>query len=338
MLKQYRKYGSIPFLRSIIVYSFVLYMLAAFFMVILPLPSIEKVASMKGDFIQLIPFKFVGDLILKSKFILTNPSTYITAIKQPVFYINFFNLLLTLPLGIYLRYYFKKSWKEVLMYGFCLSLFYELTQLSGLYGIYPRPYRLFDVDDLILNTIGPLIGYLITPIFSFILPTREKLDEVSYERGKRVSLLRRGLALGIDFLLFNIIFFIFFKNQAVELYNFLFLIYSIVNVLLLKGYTIGKYLVSIKIVDEKNERPKFYLLVYRYLLRYILTGGIFSIINWSVSRTTFNGVIPIAVLIFILLAILYIKTLLDIIRKKECLFYETMSKTKNINMVKDKTI
>ncbi len=337
MIKQYRKYGSIPFLRNLIVYSFVLYMLTAFFMVILPLPEVSEVLKMKGDFIQLKPFNFIGDIIQKSKFVFTKPNTYLIALKQPVLYTNLFNIVLTLPFGIYLRYYFKKSWKEVLMLGFCLSLFYELTQLSGLYGIYPRPYRLFDVDDLILNTLGSLLGYVITPMFSFLLPSRDKLDEMSYEKGKRVSFLRRLLAVAVDFFIYNIIIFIFFKNQVFELYNFLFLIYMIINVIIFKGYTIGKYLVNIKIVDEKGEKPKLYLLIYRYILRYIFSGEVFFIINWFVLKYPLKIEIPLTIILFVILFIIYVKTGFDILSKKEQLFYETMSRTKNINTAKEKS-
>lgn len=55
-----------------------------------------------------------------------------------------------------------------------LSLFYELTQLTGLYFIYPGSYRLFDVDDLMANTLGGLLGYgLLEPLKKWI-PSREK--------------------------------------------------------------------------------------------------------------------------------------------------------------------
>ena len=39
-----------------------------------------------------------------------------------------------------------------------VSLFFEFTQYSGLYGYYAHAYRTFDVDDLILNTFGAAIG------------------------------------------------------------------------------------------------------------------------------------------------------------------------------------
>ena len=45
--------------------------------------------------------------------------------------------------------------------GFGLSLTVELTQLTGLWGLYPCPYRQFDVDDLILNTTGVALGFAV---------------------------------------------------------------------------------------------------------------------------------------------------------------------------------
>ncbi|EYD75069.1 hypothetical protein Rumeso_03397 [Rubellimicrobium mesophilum DSM 19309] len=43
--------------------------------------------------------------------------------------------------------------------GLGLSLAVELTQLTGTWGLYPCAYRKFDVDDLILNTVGVALGF-----------------------------------------------------------------------------------------------------------------------------------------------------------------------------------
>ena len=67
------------------------------------------------------------------------------------------NIVMTIPFGIYLRYYFRCSWKKTLFLSLGLSLIFELTQPSALFGIYPRPYRLCETDDLITNTLGGMI-------------------------------------------------------------------------------------------------------------------------------------------------------------------------------------
>ena len=62
ILHQYHKYGSINPFRVLIVYSFILYMITIFFLVILPLPERNEVVY-KPNMIKLIPFGFVNDLI-----------------------------------------------------------------------------------------------------------------------------------------------------------------------------------------------------------------------------------------------------------------------------------
>lgn len=337
MIKQYRKYGAIPFLRSLIVYSFILYLLCAYFTVILPLPSITSVEKLTTPWVQLKPFTFVNDIISAAGIKLNDVSTYINALTKPVMYINLFNLLLTLPFGIYLRYYFNRKWWEVALLSFLLSLFFEVTQLTGLYGIYPRPYRLFDVDDLILNTIGGVMGYIVTPLFSFMLPSRKKLDELSFEKGKRVSFLRRTIAYFLDYFLFTfilgIITPIFNIKLDMNIIPILFLLYFIISNILFKGQTLGKKIVKIKIANVDGKSAKLYQILLRYILRYLIYYGIYYIAWWYKSQfkaEKFTSLIC-AILIFISVFI-YIKTSIDIIKKKN-LLYEKISKTKNISTI-----
>ena len=95
-----------------------------------------------------------------------------------------------MPFGLYLRYLFKRSFKQTFVLSFLLTLSFELIQRSALFGLYPRPYRLFDVDDLMINTLGSLIGFGIAVIFSRFLPD---LDATKVE-SSRVSLSRRFIA------------------------------------------------------------------------------------------------------------------------------------------------
>lgn len=176
ILRQYHKYGSISIFKSTITYIFIFYLICAYFLVILPLPKISEVAQLTTPRTQLIPFNFILDFIKETTLDITNPHTYLKAMKQSCFYVVAFNIILTIPFGIILRYYFKCSLKKTITYTFILSLFFELTQLSGLYFIYPRGYRLFDVDDLILNTLGGLLGYIIITPFLKIVPP---IDDVN---------------------------------------------------------------------------------------------------------------------------------------------------------------
>lgn len=202
ILIEYHKYGSISKIRVLIIYSFILYLMAIYFLVILPLPSRDDVIKLTSPKTQLIPFSFVIDFIKETPLIITNPRTYIKALCHSSFYTVFYNILMTIPFGMYLRYYFKVNLRRTIKYSFFLSLFFELTQLTGLYFIYPRPYRLFDVDDLLLNTLGGIIGYYWMAHFNKFLPTRDEIDKKTYENAKTVSGLRRITLFCIDITLF----------------------------------------------------------------------------------------------------------------------------------------
>ena len=211
VLKEYHKYGSVYWYRALIIYSFILYLLTAYFLVILPLPSREEVMALTTPTTQLIPFNFITDFINNSGFVLNDFSTYITALKSSQFIVPIFNIILTIPFGAYLHYYFKFSFKKTVLWSFLLSLFFELTQVTGLYFIYPRGYRLFDVDDLILNTFGGLIGYFVGSLLLKFLPDREEIDDTAKALGRKVSIIRRSLAYCLDWFIATIIYVILYS-------------------------------------------------------------------------------------------------------------------------------
>lgn len=160
---QYYKYGKIDKFRILIISSLILYILIMYFLVVFPLPNISEVGK-SSNMIRLIPFTFIKDFIKESSFNILDFNSYIKVLKEPCFYTVILNLVMMMPLGIFLRYYFTLNIKKTILITFALSLFFELTQLTGLYYIYPYPYRVFDVDDLILNTLGGIIGYYLINI------------------------------------------------------------------------------------------------------------------------------------------------------------------------------
>ena len=286
---QYHKYGSFLVLRACVVYSFILYMTCAYFLTILPLPSMAAVAEYTTPTMDLVPFAAWHDFWANTSLVISDPSTYLGALREQVFYEPFFNILLLLPLGVYLRYYFKRSWLQTILIGFCVSLSFELIQLSALFGIYPRPYRLFQVDDLINNTFGALLGFWLTPMFSFFLPSRERMDEVSYRRGKKVSFMRRFVAFAFDWAVLAGIIHLLAKilgtplfvqmidlegKRSVLLYMVLVFIYFVVISWITGGRTVGKLLVNIRLVSSARgkgrSRPNFFQYLIRYGIQYYL--------------------------------------------------------------------
>lgn len=337
LIHQYRKYGGIPILKSACFYSLILYLICAYFLVMLPLPDIADVAKMTGPKTQLHLFQFVKDIMLTVNFNISGITDVINILKSPTVYIVLFNIVLTLPLGVYLRYFFKKKWYHTIVYSFLLSLFFELTQLSGLYGIYPRPYRLFDVDDLLINTLGGLIGHMITPIFTIFLPTRDELEVKSYKKGQKVTLLRRVMSLIIDIFILSILSIvsrILFHNTLFEQYYAIItlFIYYILIPIFTSGKTFGKKVLRLKI-DALVEKISWYHILFRnILLVFIIIYPYMWITPLNLSQDIEKRLWLVIIICQIINFLYYLITL----PKEEHVFlYERISNTKNISTITD---
>ena len=341
----YHKYGSVLSLRILIVYSFILYMLCAYCLVILPLPTGEAAASLSGHQAQLVPFTFLGDIARESDAVLSQPRTWLTVFNSNAFLTTLFNLFLTMPFGMYLRYYFRCGWKRTLVYSLPLSLFFELTQLSGLYFIYPGSYRLFDVDDLIVNTCGSMIGFVLARIAMRFLPSREELDRESFVRGRRVSLLRRIVAFIYDEIAYAVLFIVVFLiwtanfgTMSVWVYALIWLAYFALCPIVLRGQTIGHRLTKLRIVSFSGGKARWYQYALRYTLLFVLLVAAPVVLNWSISFLAGRGLLGelAAVLAYGIVDGGYLFLLLFEAARmamRRQLFYERWSKTKLISTV-----
>lgn len=359
IIYEYRKYGTFLFRRALILYSFVFYLLCAYFLIILPLPPRDEVAKYTSQMIELRPFYTVVRFLNGTKLVLGDSSTYLPALKQGVVLEPLFNILLLVPFGIYLRYYFKFSFKKVVLSGFLLSLFFELTQLSGLYFIYPRPYRLADVNDLINNTLGAVIGYAVTPVFTLLLPSRTDIDEAAYKKGQEVTIFRRFAAFSIDWIA---IWFVTFMIQIplrlipqyrawddqVHLFDsrwMFFLTVFIVFMILparMDGQTLGKKVVRIKVMEEGQSTVRFRALFMRYGYFYYIfslsSAYLSSAATWLNSGNRWLQIVSLILTIFcFLLNTLFVINIgYSILKKRRRLFYEKASHTYTVSTIKVK--
>lgn len=241
-------------------YISVLYALCAYFMTMLPLPSRESFATMRPvrEMIQLVPFQNFFDI--KAESFLHDIAILI------------FNVFLTVPLGFFLRYLFDMPMKKVLLAGFLTALLYEVTQLTGIFFIYPRPYRIFDVDDLTINTLGAWIGYLITPLLSRVLPDpyggRHQLVQ-----GSEVAFLQRCAATLIDFSLVLMLSIscivgipplraLFFHSGPISDFPYFYVLFLVIGglyAMLLQGGTLGTRLTGLRLMargGRSASRPR----------------------------------------------------------------------------------
>lgn len=323
MIYCYRKYGAVSIWRSAVLFSFLLYMLCAYYLVILPLPDPEKVAHSTGSFVQLIPFQFIASFVRGTTLRLGDPGTYIGALKQSVFIQPLFNVLLTVPFGAYLAYYFRQSVRRTILLTFLLSLFYELTQLTGLYGIYARPYRLFDVDDLMLNTLGGYLGYWVGARAAVLLPSKQRIDEKSLRRSEQVSYTRRFFALcadGVFLIMLTFIAALVGLGNSPYTSPVLFALYFVVLQSLLRGRTPGSMIVRIRATGIGTRVPLPFLLAARYG---ILAGAylILREINMASSSLVLVLLCALAVPVFTACDALYSRT------RGKRLWYERLSHT-----------
>lgn len=324
ILHNYHKYGSINPFRTLIIYSFILYMITIYFLVILPLPNKNDVVE-KANMVRLIPFGFIQDFIRDTSFEIGNPNTYLRALTEPCFYTVIFNLFMTIPFGMYMRYYFKCNLKKTIILSFLLSLFFEVTQLTGLYFIYPYAYRVFDVDDLIINTLGGIIGYAIFRVLNIFLPTREEIDEDSIKRGMKVSGLRRITLFILDWFLFGLI--SLFLRLMINI-NYLTLItftfYFIIYPYFKNGKTLGSGFLNVRLEFQKYRFISIVLRSVFLALYYVGSAFIIFTIDWFIE-TKFDLSTNMCFLIFILslcgILIFYLLNIFILIKDKK-IYYD----------------
>lgn len=188
----YRRRGRAGGWTTLVFYCFLFYLLAALMQTIVPLPANpgEYCAGQSyASTPQLRPFYFVDVLQTRARVSGTwlNPALGSTAL----------NVVLLAPLSFFARYLSGTRFLAATGLGFGASLFFELTQLTGLWFIYPCAYRLFSVDDLILNTTGAVIGAVLAGPLSRLLPAIDPKRERRRHAAK-VTPSRRLFALLTD--------------------------------------------------------------------------------------------------------------------------------------------
>jgi len=195
-LYHYRKHGRVHPWRAFVGYSFVYYLIVAFFLIILPFPEMPKNPAQLAAWEErygalrnpnLDPTHFIRAILHARE-----GRHRVHALSQALF-----NVLLFIPFGVYIVYLFKRSPPVAALLGLASSLFFELCQLTGIFWIYPGPYRLFDTGDLVSNTTGALLGAL----GAALLVRWKALPDLGRLAGPPspwISPVRRGIALVFD--------------------------------------------------------------------------------------------------------------------------------------------
>ncbi|MEV8274307.1 VanZ family protein [Microbacterium sp. NPDC077184] len=156
----YRRRGGLSLGRSLLWAAALVYFLAIWTYTLLPLPDPDAIRCVGTN---LDPLALVDD-VRTAVGRLDNPWL------DPLTLQLLLNVLLFVPLGFFLRVLGGRGILTALLVGFGLSAFIETTQLTGVWGLYPCAYRVFDVDDMLTNTTGAVVG----SILSLVVPRRHR--------------------------------------------------------------------------------------------------------------------------------------------------------------------
>ncbi|MCE1175452.1 MAG: VanZ family protein [Propionibacteriales bacterium] len=179
---RYRRTGRLRFVDVVTLLLVAVYFVALWSYTLVPFPAAE---GLRCAGVQLHPFAFIGDIRADPRPLLHN-----RALLQVLF-----NVLLFMPLGFFLRVLARRGWALTTVIGFGISAVIEFTQLTGVWGMYRCAYRVFDVDDLMLNTSGAALGWLAAVPVAVLSENRRPTPHAT-----RVTLGRRLVGVGVDVL------------------------------------------------------------------------------------------------------------------------------------------
>jgi len=212
---QYRQYGRFTWRRLLGASGVSVYLVALVAYTLLPLPdSRGDWCSFGAPGWQTDPFRFLSDIADETAGLTLTATLRSTVVLQVVF-----NVFLFIPFGIILRRFLSRSLVTTVFCGFAVSLAIEMTQYTGIWGLYDCAYRVADVDDLITNTLGALIGAVIAPFVLWWMPRQATL-RATRDLARPVTPWRRWLGMAIDLALFNFIGFALIVSYRLILLTF----------------------------------------------------------------------------------------------------------------------
>ena len=186
MIVQYRRYNKVIVSRAAWLYGFVLYALGLVFFTLYPMPDATGAFCQQYHLVpQLNVLQFIADI----------RGDGLRAVLQLAMNVVFF-----MPLGVFGRLLFGWRFWQVAVGGLLVSVTIETAQLTGAFGLYDCSYRLFDIDDMITNTAGALLGWCAT----LLIPRKEVETAARGAVVRRPGLARHAVAFLLDYTAMNI--------------------------------------------------------------------------------------------------------------------------------------
>ena len=167
--RQFARFGRFAGWPAIVSLFVILYGCSLVAFTLFPLPDFSDPAycakQATVDHWQLVPFASLDDVTA-----VYASDGLLAMLTSQAFLQVAMNVVFFLPLGFLLAYRSRRSLGMTTLAASGLSLSIELTQGTGLWGLAPCPHRLADVDDLMTNTAGGILGWFIGLAARRLLP------------------------------------------------------------------------------------------------------------------------------------------------------------------------
>ncbi len=180
----YHRDGRLRLSSAVAAYLTILYIAGLGCFTLYPLPSGDAGPGITyGIPPQFDPLNFVHDIAKDG----------IRAVLQLLF-----NVVLFVPLGFIAKRFLRLGFGVTVLISLGTTILIETAQLTGLFGIYPYAYRTFEVDDIICNTLGGVIGWLCACGLGRVLPEERAIFlKTTHDPG----FVRRCVALWVDLMI-----------------------------------------------------------------------------------------------------------------------------------------
>lgn len=193
VIHQYRRFGRLSAGRLAWTVLTVIYLTALIAYTLFPLPAMTEAfcAGRSREFL-LNPVTYFADMARHLAGMSPMEALASWDVRQMVL-----NVALFVPLGLICREFMGWGPLRSLVTGFGVSLFIELTQFTGNWGLAPCPYRIADINDLMTNTAGTLVGIGIAALTPRLVADA---DHLAAHRGEArpVTRARRWLGMALD--------------------------------------------------------------------------------------------------------------------------------------------
>lgn len=184
----YRRRGAMPLGSVVVLLAAAIYGVALWTYTLVPFPVSDDYTCTRPI---LEPFQSFRELraggVRTPQLLAANPYFWQTAL----------NVALFVPFGYFVRRVLGRGFLVAGVLGFATSLLIETTQLTGVWGIFRCSYRFFEVDDLLTNTSGAVIGSILS---GALVRRRPTAPAVRAGQSGEVTRGRRWMGLVCDYL------------------------------------------------------------------------------------------------------------------------------------------